>query len=91
MSGPIYVAENRSGIKQVKLDIISSTQNTTLDTGNFASIQFLGRDLATAPRDVINDLQSAMGSFVLTAPRKAYIKISSEVIEEIGVDVGGTK
>ena len=32
-----------------------------------------------------------MGSFVLTAPSKALIKCSSEVIEEIVVNVGGTK
>ena len=47
--GPIYVAENSSGVKQVKT-IISSAQNGSMRSEEFATIQFLARDVEIAPR-----------------------------------------
>jgi hypothetical protein len=83
MAGPVYIEENRSGVIQIKLDIISSNQNSSLDSEEFATIQFLDRDFDIAPRDVITDLQSALGAFLVSSPRKAYIKISTKAVERV--------
>ena len=88
---PIYLDRGAS-IPQVKLNIISTDQHSSLDSNEFATLQLTGSDIAMAKKFdpmLLSDLQSAGGYLYISAPRKAFVKLSTDAIAELGVLIDG--
>ena len=93
MPGPISV-DSSGSLPKVSLEIISSAKNTLLANSEFATFQLTKRDIDFAAMFdpmFLKDILATGGYFYLSAPRKAYVKLSAPAIAEAGSLVEGTR